>query len=132
MICAGRTLGPLQTLVDELASEAVALELDVDDPSSVSSLLDRLPEDWRTVDLLINNAGHDVGGRRHFVEGESEQVSFGGLEKVLEEPDTQLRLFGKPAVSGKRRMGVVIARAETIDEARAKARRGSEATEVRL
>ncbi|MDG2124355.1 MAG: ATP-grasp domain-containing protein, partial [Verrucomicrobiales bacterium] len=66
------------------------------------------------------------------VEGESEQVSFGGLENVLVEPDTQVRLFGKPAVSGKRRMGVVIARAETVEDARAKARRGSEAVEVTL
>lgn len=73
VICAGRTLAPLQTLVDELATDALALELDVSDPVSVSSLLDRLPVTWRTVDLLINSAGHDEGGRRHFVEGEAEQ-----------------------------------------------------------
>lgn len=66
------------------------------------------------------------------VEGESEQVAFGGLEKVLAEADTQLRLFGKPAVSGKRRMGVVVARGGTVDEARAKARAGSAAVEVEL
>ena len=55
------------------------------------------------------------------VEGESRQPSFGNLSLVLAEPDTQLRLFGKPEVSGKRRMGVVLARDETVEKARAKA-----------
>ena len=66
------------------------------------------------------------------VEGKSEQVSFGNLQQALSEPDTQLRLFGKPAVNGKRRMGVALARAETIDAARAKACRASSAVEVQL
>lgn len=55
------------------------------------------------------------------VEGESENVSFGNLEKALAEPDTQLRLFGKPMVKGQRRMGVALGRAESIEEAREKA-----------
>jgi phosphoribosylglycinamide formyltransferase 2 len=55
------------------------------------------------------------------VEGESENVSFGNLEKALVEPDTQLRLFGKPMVKGQRRMGVALGRAESIEEAREKA-----------
>lgn len=66
------------------------------------------------------------------VEGESESVRFGNLEEVLKEPDTQVRLFGKPVVKGKRRMGVVIARGGTIEEAREKARAGSEAVKVSL
>jgi phosphoribosylglycinamide formyltransferase 2 len=66
------------------------------------------------------------------VEGKSEQVSFGNLQQALSEPDTQLRLFGKPAVNGKRRMGVALARAETIDAARAKACRTSNAVDVQL
>ena len=57
------------------------------------------------------------------VEGESQQVVFGNLGEALAEPDTQLRLFGKPGVAGKRRMGVALALAETIEEAREKARR---------
>jgi len=52
------------------------------------------------------------------VEGKSKQVSFNHLEKVLAQPNTQLRLFGKPEVAGKRRMGVVLARAEEVDTAR--------------
>jgi phosphoribosylglycinamide formyltransferase 2 len=66
------------------------------------------------------------------VEGESRHVSFGKLESVLEAPDTQLRLFGKPEVKGHRRMGVVLARGESIEEALAKARQGSEAVSISL
>ena len=55
------------------------------------------------------------------VEGESDKISFGNLSLVLAEPDTQLRLFGKPEVSGKRRMGVVLARAENVEKATSKA-----------
>lgn len=66
------------------------------------------------------------------VEGKSAQVSFGNLRQALSEPETQLRLFGKPEVNGKRRMGVALARAETIDAARAKACRVSSAVDVLL
>ncbi|HIG81594.1 MAG TPA: formate-dependent phosphoribosylglycinamide formyltransferase [Verrucomicrobiales bacterium] len=64
------------------------------------------------------------------VEGESDRVSFGNLNAALAAPDTQLRLFGKPHVKGKRRMGVAIARAKTIDKARAKAKVAADAVEV--
>lgn len=59
------------------------------------------------------------------VEGNSENISFDGLEAALKETDTQLRLFGKPQVSGRRRMGVTLARGETIDEALNKAKKAS-------
>lgn len=52
------------------------------------------------------------------VEGKSEQVSFGNLGEGLAQPNTDLRLFGKPQVSGKRRMGVALARAGDTDTAR--------------
>ena len=66
------------------------------------------------------------------VSGDSEDVRFNNLEAALAEPDTQLRLFGKPAVKGKRRMGVAIARAESTDAAREKANRASSAVTVEL
>lgn len=66
------------------------------------------------------------------VEGNSDRVQFGNLDQALSEPDTQLRLFGKPKVAGRRRMGVCIARGESIEQARAKARRASEAVETEL
>ena len=64
------------------------------------------------------------------VNGESSQVEYGNLEKALSEPDTQLRLFGKPKVKTQRRMGVVVALGDSIEDAREKARRGSEAVTI--
>jgi phosphoribosylglycinamide formyltransferase 2 len=55
------------------------------------------------------------------VKGKSRNISFSGLELALSEPDTQLRLFGKPEVNGERRMGVCLAKGKSIEEARAKA-----------
>lgn len=66
------------------------------------------------------------------VEGESCSVNYSNLENALTQPDTQIRLFGKPQVAGKRRMGVAIARGGSIDEAREKARAASSAIEVTL
>jgi len=66
------------------------------------------------------------------VEGVSETVSFGNLNKALAAPDTQLRLFGKPHVKGKRRMGVAVARGESINDAREKAKTVANAVEVKL
>lgn len=57
------------------------------------------------------------------VEGNSDNVVFDGLEKVLEEPGTQMRIFGKPEVKGHRRMAVILATADSVEEARAKADR---------
>ena len=65
-------------------------------------------------------------------EGTSRQVSFGRLDDVLSEPDTQLRLFGKPEVNGQRRMGVVLARGDSVDDALQKARHGSEAVQITI
>jgi len=64
------------------------------------------------------------------VEGQQVAPSFAGLERALAEPDTQLRLFGKPEVGGKRRMGVGLALGDSLDAARAKARRVIEAIEI--
>lgn len=66
------------------------------------------------------------------VEGESTQVKFGALEKALSEPNTGLRLFGKPSVSGQRRMAVTLARDIDVEAARAKACRAASALEVTL
>jgi len=57
------------------------------------------------------------------VKENSDNIIFSGFEQALSEPDTQLRLFGKPEVRGERRMGVCLAKANTIQEARQKANR---------
>lgn len=66
------------------------------------------------------------------VEGESQAVSFGNLGAALAEQDTALRLFGKPEVSGQRRMGVALARDESVELARQKACRVARTIRVEL
>jgi phosphoribosylglycinamide formyltransferase 2 len=66
------------------------------------------------------------------VEGDSSELVFGGLERALANPDTQLRLFGKPSVSGKRRMAVTLARGDSVDEARHTANAAAAALEITL
>ena len=57
------------------------------------------------------------------VEGDSDKVEFDNLEEVLSEPDVQIRIFGKAEVNGHRRLGVILACADTVEEALAKAER---------
>ncbi len=56
------------------------------------------------------------------VEGDSDSVQFSGIDRALQQPDTQLRLFGKPEVKGKRRMGVALALADSVTDAIEKAK----------
>jgi len=62
--------------------------------------------------------------------GESQNVQFGNLEKALSVPNTQLRLFGKPEVSGRRRMGVALATAGSVEQAREIANKCADAVDV--
>ena len=64
------------------------------------------------------------------VEGDTDKVVFGNLDKVLAEPNVQIRIFGKPEVKGHRRMGVILARGESVEEALAKAEKAYETLEV--
>jgi phosphoribosylglycinamide formyltransferase 2 len=66
------------------------------------------------------------------VKGDSDNISFSGIEKALSLPDTQVRLFGKPEVKGERRMGVCLARGSSIDEARKKANDASASIKYEL
>jgi phosphoribosylglycinamide formyltransferase 2 len=66
------------------------------------------------------------------VKGDSDNVIFTGVEKALEQSDTQIRLFGKPEVKGERRMGVCLARGADIEEARQKANRAAQSVQYSL
>ena len=57
------------------------------------------------------------------VEGKSDNITFGNLNKVLEEIGTNIRLFGKGSVDGHRRMGVILARDKNTEKAKEKALR---------
>lgn len=66
------------------------------------------------------------------VEGDSSDIRYAGLAAALSEPDTDVRLFGKPEVQGRRRMGVGLASDQSVDAATAKALRVVEQISVTL
>ena len=66
------------------------------------------------------------------VEGDTDKVVFGNLDEVLSEEGVQMRIFGKPEVVGHRRLGVILATADTVEEARAKADRAYRSEERRV
>jgi len=57
---------------------------------------------------------------------------FEGVDVALSEPESQIRLFGKPICEGQRRLAVCLATAGTIDEARERARRMAESVQIAL
>jgi len=66
------------------------------------------------------------------VEGDSSDIQYFDLDDALVLKDTEIRIFGKPEVRGKRRMGVGLALAENTDDARVKAKRVAEAVRVKV
>ncbi|MGC3356756.1 phosphoribosylglycinamide formyltransferase 2, partial [Pseudomonas aeruginosa] len=66
------------------------------------------------------------------VQGKSRLVAFANLGAALREADSALRLFGKPEVVGQRRMGVALARDESMVAARAKGTRAAHAVRLDL
>lgn len=66
------------------------------------------------------------------VDGDTDKIEFDNLREVLSEPGTQLRIFGKPEVKGHRRMGVILATADTVEDARIKAERAYEKLRVNV
>uniref|UniRef100_UPI003FF0E341 formate-dependent phosphoribosylglycinamide formyltransferase n=1 Tax=Alistipes ihumii TaxID=1470347 RepID=UPI003FF0E341 len=70
---------------------------------------------------IPNIAFHGPSASRAVVvEGDTNRMEFANLENVLSEPDTQIRIFGKPEIEGHRRMAVLLARAESVEQAREK------------
>lgn len=82
---------------------------------------------------IPNVAFHGPAASKAIVaDGDSAQVSFEGVAEALEEPDTQIRLFGKPELKGHRRLGVCLARAESVEAAVGKVMRMREKVTVKL
>lgn len=73
VIGAARNLQRLQRLAEELGDRFYPLELDVTDAEAVAGLFDGLPEEFKAIEVLVNNAGHDRGGRRSFEAGSADQ-----------------------------------------------------------
>lgn len=66
------------------------------------------------------------------VEGDSNDIAFNGLSEALSQPDTAVRLFGKPEVKGRRRMGVALALGSSVEQAREKANHSASLVKVYL
>ena len=66
------------------------------------------------------------------VEGNTREYEFCNLEKVVEEPGVQIRIFGKPEIAGHRHVGVILATDETVEKALAKAERAYAKLEVKV
>lgn len=82
--------------------------------------------------LPIPNIRQDRPGASAAIRGQATGHApfYRGVADALLEPDTQIRLFGKPAMHPKRRMGVALALDETVELARAKARRAANAVQI--
>ena len=66
------------------------------------------------------------------VEGDTREYEFRNLENVLAEGGVQLRIFGKPEISGHRRLGVLLATADTVANALDKVNRAYSKLEVKV
>ncbi|MDE6323671.1 MAG: formate-dependent phosphoribosylglycinamide formyltransferase [Paramuribaculum sp.] len=66
------------------------------------------------------------------VEGDTDKIEFDNLEEVLAEPGVQIRIFGKPEIKGHRRMGVILATADSVQDAIDKAERAYEKLKVNV
>lgn len=66
------------------------------------------------------------------VEGDTREYEFRNLENVLSEAGVQLRIFGKPEISGHRRLGVLLATADSVADALAKVNRAYYKLEVKV
>ncbi len=72
VICTARRLDRLEAIAERLGENCHAVELDVADAQATADLIDSLPQGLRDIDILINNAGHEVGGRQPFSDGDVE------------------------------------------------------------
>src|SRR5208283_2273944 len=61
VIATGRRVERLQELAQELGENLLPVELDVTNTKGVAGFLDTLPEAWRRIDVLVNNAGLALG-----------------------------------------------------------------------
>jgi phosphoribosylglycinamide formyltransferase 2 len=62
--------------------------------------------------------------------GHGSDIRYRGWQQALAVPGTDLRIFGKPSVAGKRRLAVALARGDTIEQARVKARAAAACLEI--
>ncbi len=81
----------------------------------------------RQIPVLGNSASAVILAR-----GQSQDIRYTGIAAALDCDDVQLRLFAKPDINGQRRLGVALARAESVEAAVAKAKTAAAAVKVLL
>lgn len=127
-----------QTITDELGGFGIfGVELFVKGDDVIFSEVSPRPHDTGMVTLISQNLSEFALHARAIlglpiptltqhgpsasavllVSGESQDIRYSGLAEALAMPHTDFRLFGKPEVKGKRRMGVALASAETCEQA---------------
>jgi NADP-dependent 3-hydroxy acid dehydrogenase YdfG len=75
VVLADRDEQGLLALAAKLGPKAFALVLDVTDEARVDRIPELVPEAFRPIDVLVNNAGHDIGGRKRFDVGSADDWS---------------------------------------------------------
>jgi 3-hydroxy acid dehydrogenase/malonic semialdehyde reductase len=73
VVATARKLESLQSLQQEIGDDLYPLVLDVTDAQAVRQVASSIPVDFSDFGVVVNNAGHDVGGRRSFEEGSADQ-----------------------------------------------------------
>jgi 3-hydroxy acid dehydrogenase / malonic semialdehyde reductase len=69
VVLGGRDEAALDEVAGSAVERALSFPFDVTDAAAVGRLVDRLPAKFAALDLLVNNAGHDIGGRTRFDQG---------------------------------------------------------------
>ena len=79
----------------------------------------------RQIPVLGNSASAVILAR-----GQSQDIRYAGIAAALDCDEVQLRLFAKPDINGQRRLGVALARGDTIEAALQKAKTAAAAVKV--
>jgi 3-hydroxy acid dehydrogenase/malonic semialdehyde reductase len=66
VVVVDRDANSLQAFAAEMGDRAFAVQLDITDARNVDRLPDLIPDAFKPIDTLVNNAGHDIGGRTRF------------------------------------------------------------------
>lgn len=75
VVLVDRDVGALKEMASASGDAVFPIELDITDPKSVDRLPQVIPAQFAPIDVLINNAGHDIGGRTRFNEGQADDWS---------------------------------------------------------
>ncbi|MGY3149504.1 3-hydroxy acid dehydrogenase/malonic semialdehyde reductase [Bradyrhizobium sp. USDA 3397] len=75
VVLVDRDAKALQQLAATVGDKVFPIQLDVSDSRDVDNLPEAIPAHFKPVEILINNAGHDIGGRTRFDVGSADDWS---------------------------------------------------------